>query len=284
MKQVKIIGVPEHFNLPWHMAIEEGLFADRGIELIWEDIPEGTGRMAKMLADKSTDLAIILTEGLVKSIADGNPASILQGYIASPLLWGIHVAAQSEFKSLSDLEHKKAAISRFGSGSHLMAYVNAQNQDWSTDQLQFNVVNNLDNAVVALQNGEADYFMWERFTTKPLVDKGVFRRIDDCPTPWPCFVIAGNQEFIKENQGVCKHILEVINNYTYDFKYIPKIDKTIANRYEQKVEDVKDWLSLTHWSENQLSIEEIKKVQNALVSLQLIETKKEPASYLAEIP
>ena len=76
----------------------------------------------------------------------------------------------------------------------------------------------------------------------------------------------------------------MINNYTYDFKYIPKIDKTIANRYEQKVEDVKDWLSLTHWSENQLSIEEIKKVQNALVSLQLIETKKEPASYLAEIP
>ena len=29
MKQVKIIGVPEHFNLPWHMAIEEGLFADQ---------------------------------------------------------------------------------------------------------------------------------------------------------------------------------------------------------------------------------------------------------------
>ena len=26
MKRVKIIGVPEHFNLPWHLAIdEEGL-------------------------------------------------------------------------------------------------------------------------------------------------------------------------------------------------------------------------------------------------------------------
>ena len=26
--------------------------------------------------------------------------------------------------------------------------------------------------------------------TKPLVDNGIFRRIADCPTPWPCFVIA----------------------------------------------------------------------------------------------
>jgi len=26
MKSVKIIGVPEHFNYPWHMAIAEGAF------------------------------------------------------------------------------------------------------------------------------------------------------------------------------------------------------------------------------------------------------------------
>ncbi|NNM17841.1 MAG: ABC transporter substrate-binding protein, partial [Croceitalea sp.] len=42
MKKVKIIGVPEHFNLPWHLAIEEGAFEARGIDLVWTDIPEGT--------------------------------------------------------------------------------------------------------------------------------------------------------------------------------------------------------------------------------------------------
>ena len=31
MKNVNIIGVPEHFNLPWHMAMEEGAFKDHGI-------------------------------------------------------------------------------------------------------------------------------------------------------------------------------------------------------------------------------------------------------------
>lgn len=63
MKEVRIVGVPEHFNLPWHMAMEDRMFEDRGIDLQWTDVPEGTGRMCQMLKDGETDLAIILTEG-----------------------------------------------------------------------------------------------------------------------------------------------------------------------------------------------------------------------------
>ncbi len=88
MKKVSIIGVPEHFNFPWQLAIEEGAFKSRGIKLEWTDIPEGTGKMCQMLQKGETDLAIMLTEGLVKSITEGNPAKIVQEYIASPLLWG----------------------------------------------------------------------------------------------------------------------------------------------------------------------------------------------------
>ena len=60
MKKITICGVPEHFNLPWHFAIEESAFEERGMELIWRDIPEGTGKMAKLLESGETDLAIIL--------------------------------------------------------------------------------------------------------------------------------------------------------------------------------------------------------------------------------
>jgi hypothetical protein len=48
--------------------------------------------------------------------------------------------------------------------------------------LQFEIINTIDGAVEALTSGTADYFMWERFMTKPLVDKGIFRRVGDCPT------------------------------------------------------------------------------------------------------
>ena len=270
MKSVKIIGVPEHFNLPWHLAIEEGAFAERGIDLQWEDIPEGTGKMCKLLENGETDLAIILTEGIIKSISEGSPSKIIQEYIATPLLWGIHVGAQRGFKQLSDLQNTKAAVSRFGSGSHLMAYVNAKNNTWDLDELNFEIINNLDGAKQALTDGTADYFMWEHYTTKPLVDKGVFRRLGDCPTPWPCFMIVGTENFIQEQPSVVNHILEIINLYTLEFKNIPSIDRTLANRYEQQLPDIQEWMTTTEWSQSQLSQETLAKVQATLLDLNLI--------------
>ena len=270
MKKVRIIGVPEHFNLPWHMAIEEGAFEERGIDLQWTEVPEGTGRMCQMLQDEETDLAIILTEGLVKSITEGNAAKIVQEYISTPLQWGIHVGAKSEFNSIADLKGSKAAISRLGSGSHLMAFVNAQNEGWATDSLLFEIINNLDGAVTALTEGTADYFMWEHFTTKPLVDKGIFRRLGDCPTPWPCFVVAATQKFIDEEKSTINHILEVINNYTSEFKQIPSIDRSLANRYSQQLEDIKEWLKITQWSQKQIPEATLTKVQDTLRELELI--------------
>ncbi len=273
MKTVKIASVPEHFNLPWHLALEEGAFEQRGIDLQWTDVPEGTGRMCDMLASGDTDLAVILTEGIVKSITEGNPSSIIQEFIGTPLLWGIHVSANSEYYKLSDLRGTKAAISRFGSGSHLMSYVLADSEGWDHNQLEFEVVNHLEGAVKALDSENADYFLWERFTTQPLVDKGVFRRLGDCPTPWPCFVIAARKEFLKGQSGLMRHLLEIINNYTLEFRYIPSIDRTLANRYHQKLEDIREWLGLTQWSQSQISAESIEKVIHTLHHLKLIDKK-----------
>lgn len=280
MKKVRIIGVPEHFNLPWHMAIEEGAFQERGIDLQWTDIPEGTGKMCKMLQSDEADLAIILTEGVVKSVTEGNPVKIVQEYIATPLLWGIHVGAESGYETIDDLEGTKAAISRFGSGSHLMAYVNALNEGWDTKNLQFEIINNLDGAVEALTDGSADYFMWEHFTTKPLVDNGVFRRLGDCPTPWPCFVVAATDNFLKKHNSALGHILEVINSYTSEFKQIPSIGRTLANRYGQKLDDIREWLTLTRWSQSNFDPRILDKVQNSLLELDLIKKKLTPDEIL----
>ncbi|MFT6797178.1 MAG: sulfonate transport system substrate-binding protein [Maribacter sp.] len=280
MKTVKIIGVPEHFNLPWHLAIEEGAFAERGIDLQWKDIPEGTGKMCQLLENGETDLAIILTEGIIKSISEGNPTKIIQQYIASPLLWGIHVGAKSQYKTVTDLAQSKAAISRFGSGSHLMTYVNAQNNGWKLNDLSFEVIHNLDGAVNALTNGEADYFMWEHFTTKPLVDEGVFRCLGDCPTPWPCFMLVGTDSFIEGNSSILTHILEVLETYTSEFKSIPSIDRTLANRYGQQLSDIQEWMSLTEWSSAQLSKPSLEKIQDTLITLGLIQEKLPTKDFL----
>ncbi|EKF54788.1 hypothetical protein I215_10790 [Galbibacter marinus] len=271
MKKIRISGVPEHFNLPWHLAIDDGAFEDRGIELQWSDVPEGTGKMCQLLRDDETDIAVILTEGIVKDIAAGNQVKIIQKFVDSPLYWGIHVDAHSSFKTLEDVKGTKAAISRYGSGSHLMAYINANEQGWDTKDLSFEVVNDINGAVTALGNGSADYFMWEHFMTKPLVDQGIFRRISDCPTPWPCFVIAASDAAIKKHSNLIKHILEVINIYTSDFKDIPSIDRMLSNRYGLKAEDVQEWLSITRWSQENITPMMIKNVQQQLLELNIID-------------
>ena len=278
MEKIKIAGVPEHFNLPWHLAIESGDFEKENIDLQWTDVPEGTGKMCQMLRDGETDIAVILTEGIVKDIVGGNSSKIVQVYVESPLIWGIHVAANSKYNTLTDLKGTTAAISRLGSGSQLMAYVNANNQSrlhsgWNTDDLQFEIVNTIDGAVEALTNGTADYFMWERFMTKPLVDQGIFRRIGDCPTPWPCFVIAVRKEILEKHSDVISKILSIINQTTSEFKDIPSIDTTLALKYHQKIEDIQEWLSLTHWSQKQLKAEMLNKIQNQLIQLKIIDKK-----------
>ena len=282
MKTIKVGGVPEHFNLPWHLCMDDGTFRKNGLDLSWRDFPDGTGAMCKALRNKEIDVAVILTEGIVKDILNGNESVIIQEYIASPLIWGIHVDANSNFKSFDDLKNEKIAISRYGSGSHLMAYVNARNLGWDVSKLEFEVVGDIDGAIKALKEGKAGYFMWEHFTTKPLVDKGIFRRIADCPTPWPCFVIAVRKEILNKDDAAILTMLKTLNQVTHKFKDIPKIEVALANKYDQKIEDIEQWLKITTWSQKQISVQEIQKVQEQLKELDLIPEIKESTYFLPQ--
>lgn len=273
MKEVKIVGVPEHFNFPWHMCIENSEFNEAGIDLQWTNVPEGTGKMCQMLRDNETDIAIILTEGIIKDLTGNQHSSIVQIFVKSPLIWGIHVDGKSEYNSVTDLENKISGISRMGSGSHLMSFVNAEKNNWNTNNIPFEIVNNLDGAIASLSEGKSDYFMWEKYTTKPLVDNGTFKRVGECPSPWPCFVIAVRNEFLIENKSVVALILEIINTTTEEFKHIPSIDRTLATRYHQKLEDIQQWLQQTQWSQKNIDEKTYEIVQNKLLDLNIISEK-----------
>ena len=270
MKTLKVGGVPEHFNLPWHLCIENDEFKNQDINVIWKDFPDGTGAMTRALRNGEIDVAVLLTEGAVKDIISGNEARIVQSYIASSLIWGIHVDAGSDYQSIEDLAGKKVAISRVGSGSQLMAYVNAQNQAWDPSKLEFEIVGDINGAVKALKEGRADYFMWEHFTTKPLVDNGTFRRVVDCPTPWPCFVIAVKNEILKIDYADVRKMIDIVNQKSSEILNIPGIDKVFAERYGQKIEDIRKWMEITSWSQQQITETDLEEVQQQLLRLDLI--------------
>jgi ABC-type nitrate/sulfonate/bicarbonate transport system substrate-binding protein len=277
MKTLTIGGVPEHFNLPWHLAIEAGKFKKKGIDLIWKEFPGGTGAMCKALREGTIDIAIVLTEGIIKDISYGNPSKIVKVYVESPLLWGIHVGAKSSFTSMKDLEDGKVAISRVGSGSQLMAKVNAHSQGFDITNLQYEIVKNLEGGIEALTNGTANYFLWEHFTTKPYVDIGIFRRIDNITTPWPCFVMAVRDEVLEHQSDDIKQIIKVINKQLKLFKEPLENNELIqlfSERYQQKTDDVKEWLAITQWNRKKtISKKLINTIQNKLVQFNVIETK-----------
>jgi len=281
MTDLKVGGVPEHFNYPWYLTLKNKEYTNGNINLRWENFPGGTGEMCKALRTGAVDIAIVLTEGIIKDISEGNPSKIVQVFVDSPLIWGVHVHKNSVFKNIEELEHGTIAISRFGSGSHLMAIVNAFNQGWNVENLKFKVVENLQGGIDALKNGVADYFMWEHFTTKPLVDNGTFRRIEDCLTPWPCFVIAVRNEILEQHPEAVAYILEVINKQTSSFKNIKNIDSTLAVRYEQKFTDIQKWLEITEWNSGKPITEDlITSIQKQLFRFNVIKEIKNSATFI----
>ena len=274
MKTVRIGGVPEHFNYAWYIGLKKNAFKAQGIDLRWVDCPGGTGQMTEALKQNSIDMAIVLTEGIIKAISDGISSKIVQTFVKSPLIWGVHVDTGSNYTKASELKNTQAAISRMGSGSHLMAYLQAQKLGWNTKrELHFKIIKNLEGGVKALRESKADYFLWEKYTTKPLVDSGVFRRIGECPTPWPCFVIAATDSFIENETFKLKSILETINPITKEFKNIADIDTILSKRFGQKREDVQAWLAQTEWSQKNIQKETLENVQNKLLELKLISQK-----------
>ena len=274
LSQFQVGGVPEHFNLPWKKAIEENRFEKQGISISWQDYHGGTGAMTKALRSGDLDIAILLTEGIIADIHRGNPSKIIQFYVKSPLRWGIHVGAKSKFTSVNDLENSRAAISRFGSGSHLMAYVNADNYKWDLAKQKFEVVKNLDGGRAYLADGKADYFLWEKFTTKPFVDNGEFRIIGECPTPWPSFVVAVREELLLTHNTEIEQILKIVNESCSQVKTSDNTVKEIAERYQLKEEDVSVWFNETEWAYNgDLDSETINKVQERLIDLEIIDAK-----------
>jgi hypothetical protein len=78
---------------------------------------------------------------------------------------------------------------------------------------------------------------------------------------------------LEKHPNTITQILEIINATTQGFKEIPSIDKTLATKYHQKIEDIQEWLGLTEWSQKPLTENMLNKIQNQLFELKIIDKK-----------
>jgi len=245
---IKIGGVPEHFNLPILMAIEKDEFQQHEVDLQWTYYPGGTGAMTKALADGELDLAILLTEGFVSAVNNGLSARIVKVYIDSPLIWGIHSGAGSATQSIYDATKKKYAISRFGSGSHLMAMIHAEQRGEKLEEKDFVVINSLEGAIESLTKNETQVFYWEKMMTKKHVDSGEVKLIGDFSAPWSSFLIVATEKSNKEKKEEIRKALELINIAGRDFKNSIYAPIELQKRFGMSNQDIINWMGSTVWN------------------------------------
>ena len=250
MITIKLGGVPEHFNLPILLAKERGAFEQADIDLHWTYYPGGTGAMTKALAQDELDMAILLTEGFIAAVNSGLQAQIVKVYIDSPLVWGIYTGAQAATHSLYDHHPKHYAISRYGSGSHLMALIHAEQRGETIAEDDFVIINSLENAVLSLTKNETQVFYWEKLMTKKYVESGELKLIGEFSAPWSSFLMVATQQAINQNTQAIHQTLKIINDASKHFKENTSTSAELQKRFGLSPTDIRKWLAATVWNTN----------------------------------
>lgn len=261
-------GVTEHFNLPWNLAVEQGKFAQAGVDLNWKFFPGGTGVMTEALRTGELDLAILLTEGFISAASKGLQAKIVKEYITSPLGWGIFTAANSSFHSVYSRQPKKYAISKLGSGSHLMAMVHAEQRGEKVNPEDLIEVRSIDGAIESLLKNETQIFYWEKYMTKEHVLSGKLRMIGEFSAPWSSMLVIASNEALQTKREVIKKVLHVINTESAAFVSSPETVPLLCQRFKLSEADAYTWLLSTIWSSDySIRLRGLENAKQALIKI-----------------
>lgn len=227
--------------------------------------------MIQLLDKGEIDIAFTVTDALFAAKSSGKNVKLIGTYIKSPLHWGAFTAGKKfinanenlkEFKNFENCikDSKKIGISRIGSGSHTMAHYTSKLYGKDPKSIEVIVANNIDGLKNGVNDGTFDYFFWETFTTKPLVDKGELYEIGIVPTPWTAFSIAMSN--IPEKQNKLNPIKTIfypaleecvrifINEAEDDFVKSNNENSIsrICKEYNHKKDDAIAWFQQTEYS------------------------------------
>lgn len=111
----------------------------------------------------------------------------------------------------------------------------------------FVALNTFENLRRAVNSGEADFFMWEHFTSKRYYDSGEIRRVGEIYTPWSSWKIVARDGddarlgdlFAKLDRGV-RHFNE---NKDEAVRYI-------STELDYSEEDAREWLKTVRFPEH----------------------------------
>ncbi|MEY2739578.1 MAG: hypothetical protein RL259_1487, partial [Bacteroidota bacterium] len=89
-------------------------------------------------------------------------------------------------------------------------------------------------------------------------------------------------ELLESDPIIIQQIPDIINTTTQEFREIPSIDRTLAMKYKLELTAVQEWLTLTRWSQKQITKEALDKILKVLSDLKLVSKILPAEDYLSK--
>jgi ABC-type nitrate/sulfonate/bicarbonate transport system substrate-binding protein len=255
----------EHFSTPLEFAKKY-----YGLDSELLPYPSGTGHMVTALQAGEIDIGVGLTEGWIAALGKAQLKKedagfkVVGTYVETPLCWAISTGAKrEELKGVESLKGKKVGVSRIGSGSYVMSFVLADQQGWldtSSDSPPFPVepLNTFANLRNGVNDGTADFFMWEHFTSKRYYDNGEIKRIGEIYTPWSSWKIVAVNSLLNvanaSKPGMKEELEDVLQKINKGVKHFEENQEEavqyISTKLDYSEEDAREWLKTVRFAKD----------------------------------
>jgi ABC-type nitrate/sulfonate/bicarbonate transport system substrate-binding protein len=232
--------------------------------------------MVTALQAGEIDIGVGLTEGWIAALGKAQAAKedagfrVVGTYVETPLCWAISTGARrEELTGVKDLKGKKVGVSRIGSGSYVMSFVLADQQGWldttsSSPPFPVEPLNTFANLREGVNNGTADFFMWEHFTSKRYYDNGEIKRIGEIYTPWSSWKIVASTDLLhpknwssapNASKPPLKDELEdVLSKINKGVKHFEENQEEavqyISTKLDYSEEDAREWLKTVRFAQD----------------------------------
>lgn len=165
--------------------------------------------------------------------------------------WAISTGAhRPDITSVSALAGSKIGVSRIGSGSYVMGFVLADQQHWLSSASPYAdtvVLHTFDKLREAVNSGDADFFMWEHFTSKKYYDSGEIRRLGDIYTPWSSWKIVASTKLIRDGEALDARVKDLFARLDQGVKHFnenhEEAVKYISTSLGYTEPDAREWLT-----------------------------------------
>jgi hypothetical protein len=131
-----------------------------------------------------------------------------------------------------------------------MGFVLADQQGWletaKNTKLPYSntvILNNFENLRKGVNSGEADFFMWEHFTSKRYFDSQEIKRVGEIYTPWSSWKIVASTERVLTGDNRLEELFVKLDEGIKHFNEHPdEAVQYISTNLDYSEADAKEWL------------------------------------------